>query len=181
MFEPIPETLTPPPGLIPAAVLVPLVAGDRLVYTVRSRSLRHHKGQISFPGGSLEAGETPAQAALREAWEEIALRPEAVRLLGALPPVFSPAGFSILPVVGALGALPDLEPNPEEVDEILVVPLEDLFAAPAYRESRRGRWVWHYPWRGYDIWGVTGNITHELLRRLSGRRGYPGGAREGGQ
>jgi 8-oxo-dGTP pyrophosphatase MutT (NUDIX family) len=176
LFEPIPQTLEAPFGLRPAAVLVPVVgagplAEGTLLYTVRTENLAHHRGQISFPGGAIEPGESPAAAALREAAEEIGLNRGDVELLGALNPVLSPAGYWVLPVVGRIPARPALKANPAEVARILWVPVGELLAAPAWPEWRRGRYVWHYPWRGYDIWGVTGNITHDFLAHLKGGEG----------
>ena len=174
MFEPCPDELKAPAGLRPAAVLVPVfgtgaLVGGQLLFTVRSDRLAHHRGQISFPGGALEPGEAPVQAALREAFEEVALLPEAVEVLGALSPVPSPAGFWVLPVVGRVAGPVEMRPNPEEVAEVFFAPIAELFAAPAYTEIRRGRRVWHYPWKGRDVWGVTGNILHEFLARLGGK------------
>ena len=174
MFEPVPKRLNPPPGLRPAAVLVPVwapgeLAAGELLFTVRAPHLPHHRGQISFPGGQLEPGEGPEEAALREAFEEVRLEPERVRVLGALSPVLSPAGFWVLPVVGRISEPAELVPNPEEVAEVFFAPIPELRTARAWPEWRRGRYVWHYPWRGRDIWGVTGNILHEFLARLGGK------------
>ncbi|AEB12842.1 NUDIX hydrolase [Marinithermus hydrothermalis] len=148
---------------------MPVLASGEVLFTVRSATLPHHGGQISFPGGMQEPGETPEAAALREAWEEVALPPEAVEVLGRLDQTTSPFGFRITPVVGWIPHLPDLSPNPAEVARILRVPFAELLGAPAWAEVRehagRKRQVWHYPWRGYDIWGVTGNIVHDLLTR----------------
>ncbi len=174
MFDPVPEHLETPPGLRPAAVLLavmgpgPLSRGS-LLFTVRAPHLAHHRGQISFPGGQLEPGESPKEAAVREAFEEVRLPPERVRVLGALRPVLSPAGFWVLPVVGRVEGPVALVPNPEEVAEVFLAPIPELLAVRAWPEWRRGRYVWHYPWRGRDIWGVTGNILHDFLARLGGK------------
>jgi len=174
LFDPLPEHLATPPGLRPAAVLVPVfgpgpLGQGALLFTVRAPHLAHHRGQISFPGGRLEPGESPAEGALREAYEEVRLPPERVRLLGALRPVLSPAGFWVLPVVGRVEGSVEPVPNPEEVAEVFLAPISELQAARAWPEWRRGRYVWHYPWRGRDIWGVTGNILHDFLARLEGK------------
>jgi len=158
------------------------------LFTMRSAHLPHHAAQISFPGGRFDDGETAEQAALREAWEEVGLEPRLVEILGHLDPTLSPFGYRIFPVLGYITQEPLLRPSPQEVDELLWVPIEELMEAPAYAEERAvgripanvseevrevllapsgfKRQVWHYPWQGYDIWGVTGNIVHDFLERI---------------
>ena len=182
-----PQPLLLPKGFVDAAVLLPVWEGQ-LLFTVRSADLPHHAAQISFPGGRFDDGETAEQAALREAWEEVGLEPGQVEILGHLNPTLSPFGYRVFPLLGYILQTPDLKPNPGEVGELLWVPIEELLAAPAHTEERtpppqnrlpaglRGeffesggtlkRKVWHYPWRDYDIWGVTGNIVHDFLERI---------------
>ncbi|WP_225429882.1 NUDIX hydrolase [Deinococcus detaillensis] len=152
-----------------AAVLVGLTreADPRVLLTVRSSDLPTHQGQISFPGGSLEAGETAMQAALREAWEEVGLEPETVSVLGELDDVFTPAGFHVTPVLARLEALPRLAPS-SEVAAILLPPLSELRALEQPAEERTGPdgrrfLLYRYPWQGHDIWGMTARVVHELL------------------
>ena len=153
-------------------MLVALAPDGQLLLTVRTPNLPSHAGQIAFPGGRLEPGETPEAAALREAWEEVALEPGLAVVLGQLPAVLSPHGFHVRPVLAWLRERPRLTPNPAEVAEVLWVPLSELHAARAWSEWReRGglrRRVWHYPWRGRDIWGLTAHVLHDLLDRLCG-------------
>lgn len=158
-----------------AAVLVPIYPAPEptLIFTVRAETLPHHKGQISFPGGSIDAGDaSPEAAALREAHEEIGLEPGDVKVVGRLDdtPTFV-TGYVVSPVVGLLPRRPQLEPNPAEVAKILEVPVEDLVDGirrePGFTE--RGRtfpteaWVWH----GHVIWGVTARLLRILLERLA--------------
>lgn len=152
-----------------AAVLVALTreASPRVVLTVRSSELPTHKGQIAFPGGSLEAGETPTQAALREAWEEVGLPPGATRVLGELDDVFTPVGFHVTPVLARIPAGLTLT-RTSEVAKIICPPLAELRALPVVRETRRlpdGTPVplYRYPWQGFDIWGMTARVLHDLL------------------
>ncbi|PNY83082.1 CoA pyrophosphatase [Deinococcus koreensis] len=152
-----------------AAVLVGLTRepDPRLLLTVRSPDLPTHQGQISFPGGSLEAQETPVQAALREAWEEVGLEPARVRVLGELDDVFTPIGFHVTPVLARLPAEPQLQLS-GEVAEILLPPLSDLRSLVPTLERRTlpdGQQVqlYRYPWQGHDIWGMTARVIHDLL------------------
>ena len=152
-----------------AAVLVGLTmeADPRVLLTVRSSDLPTHQGQISFPGGSLEDGETPVQGALREAWEEVGLEPSGVSVLGELDDVFTPIGFHVTPVLARLPARPELQLS-GEVAEILLPPLSDLRALVPIREDRTlpdGQRVqlYRYPWQGHDIWGMTARVIHDLL------------------
>ena len=110
------------PRLRPSAVLVPVVGLDgapALVFTRRSPHLTHHKGEVSFPGGRLDPGETPVAAALREAHEEIALAPARVTVLGTLEPVTTWASNSaITPVIGRVEGAPEFVANASEVERV---------------------------------------------------------------
>ncbi|GGR55305.1 coenzyme A pyrophosphatase [Deinococcus seoulensis] len=152
-----------------AAVLVALTreVDPRVLLTVRSADLPTHQGQISFPGGSLEAGETPPQAAVREAWEEVGLDPAQVTVLGELDDVFTPVGFHVTPVLARIPAEPTLTLS-SEVAQLLLPSLVDLRATPVVRETRSlpdGQRVplYRYPWQGHDIWGMTARVLHDLL------------------
>lgn len=168
-----PVTLTMPEARA-AAVLIPIYPGPEpiLIFTVRSESLPSHKGQISFPGGSIDPDDpTPEAAALREAHEEIGLDPTGVKIVGRLDdmPTFV-SGYIVSPIVGFLEARPQLSANPAEVAHVLEIPLEDLVdeirREPGF--SDRGRtypteaWVWNE----HVIWGVTARLLRDLLAVL---------------
>jgi 8-oxo-dGTP pyrophosphatase MutT (NUDIX family) len=153
-------------------VLVPVSATGELLFTVRNPQLPSHAGQISFPGGAIEAGESPEAAALREAAEEVALEPGRAAVLGRLPAVLSPYEYHVMPVLAWLPDKPLLRPSPDEVSEVFWAPLAELANTAAWKEPREvagmKRFVWHYPWRGRDVWGLTANVLHDLLGRVCG-------------
>ncbi|WP_019588241.1 NUDIX hydrolase [Deinococcus apachensis] len=153
-----------------AAVLVALTRerDPRVLLTVRSAELPTHRGQISFPGGSLDPNETPVQGALREAEEEVGLDPRTVTVLGELDDVFTPVGFHVTPVLARVPAEPRLTLT-AEVAQIITPTLGELRALDVVREVRTlpgGEQVplYRYPWRGHDIWGMTARVLHDLLQ-----------------
>ena len=153
-----------------AAVLVPLIEGAEpaLIFTVRAAGLSRHAGEISFPGGIVDPGESPAEAALREAHEEIGLDPSALEVLGALPPVHTHvSGILVVPFVAALAAAPQITASEAEIEEVLVFSVARLGAAERPMELARpegGVWRgWAYELEGHTIWGATGWMLHTLL------------------
>ncbi|WP_425501224.1 CoA pyrophosphatase [Pseudoxanthomonas suwonensis] len=158
-----------------AAVLVGLVPrdeGTRVLLTLRTDGLRHHGGQVSFPGGRIEASDRGVLgAALRESHEEIALPVGQVAPLGYLDPLLTISGFRITPVVAAID--PDFNPRPEpgEVAQVFEVPLDYLMEPSRLRHidmdyRGRTRTVLEYDWPGQRIWGATAAILYNLRRRL---------------
>jgi len=164
-----------------AAVLVALTLEPQpsLLLTVRTHDLPTHKGQISFPGGSLEPGEDALWGALREAHEEVGLEGGLVRPIGLLDDVWTPQGFQVTPLLAAIPAQPPLVLNTGEVSEVLFVPLRELEALEPRLELRTPmpgmrfpstltdraspREVIHYDWRGYDIWGMTARVIQVFI------------------
>ncbi|MGH2747781.1 MAG: NUDIX hydrolase [Actinomycetota bacterium] len=157
-----------------AAVLIPFVGGGEpsLIFTVRTETLPSHKGQISFPGGSVDPDEETQQTALRETFEELAVDPSSVRILGELDsvPTFV-SGYVVHPVVGWLDELPELVPNESEVADVLLVPLaelsDDIWSAPGFTHAGRTYPTEAWIWRDRVIWGVTARILRLLLIRLA--------------
>lgn len=167
----------PPPGDVPAAVLVPLVPGSGgwyLVFIRRTETASHHRGEIAFPGGRVEAGETSLQGALREAREELGIPPAAVDVLGRLPVVQTRVSrFAVTPWVGVLRleAAGSLVAAAAEVAAILEIPLAVLARPQARRDQRfvRGRDLTLSPafdTDGVTIWGATARIVDDLLEMI---------------
>lgn len=174
------ESPAPAPGPINSAVLAVLFeeAGEaRLIFTRRSSSLRSHAGQVSFPGGRLDPGEDAQTAALREAYEEIALNPAQVSLQGWIHPVLTLVSASlIMPLVATVPSRPHVVASPAEVERVFDVALADLADLENFHEERwsfPGRPVpgtpdgsfpvWFFEVEGEMIWGATARMLHELL------------------
>ena len=167
------EELDAPP--VPAAVLVPVVLGPvpGILLTKRNAHLNKHAGQVSFPGGRIDAGETPEAAALREAEEEVGLAPGDVEVLGRMADYVTGTGYRITPVVALLPPGLTLHPSPAEVAAVFELPIDVLLDPTAPRRQRRERhgnlreyWVWPHP--DHYIWGATAAILVHLAQKLRG-------------
>jgi 8-oxo-dGTP pyrophosphatase MutT (NUDIX family) len=145
-----------------------------LVFTERRRDLRRHAGEVSFPGGRQDPGEDLLETALREANEEIGLSPANVEIAGALPPVSTfVTSYKVHPFVGLIEAGLHFEPNPDEVESVIVASLDDLIAGYERRRMMpRGIPIKTDTYLVGDslIWGATARILGELLERLRPER-----------
>ena len=176
-FMPTPPRTGWKPGEFPsdariAAGLLLLYPGERgaaVPLTVRASGLRVHAGQISLPGGATDPGETLAQAALREAHEEIGVDPATVRILGELTPVHVlVSGFTLHPVVGLTHSRPRFKTAAHEVETIVEVSVADLQDASHIRQGTRTRGgvAIEYPYfdlMGHQVWGATAMILGEFI------------------
>jgi 8-oxo-dGTP pyrophosphatase MutT (NUDIX family) len=160
-------------GAAPSAVLVgvhPDAHGElHVVLTRRSQHLRYHTGEVSFPGGRVEPGESMVEAALREAAEEVALDPDLAEPLGELDHLTTVTRRAyITPVVAWLDRWPRLVPSEDEVAAILHVPFRELLEPGVYREERWGagetaRPVYFFELYGDTVWGATAAMLRQFL------------------
>jgi len=167
------DTALPERTLREAGVLVAIVDDEipLVILTKRSSALKHHPGQISFPGGKVEESDAHVvEAALREAEEEISLT--GVDVVGQLAPHETVTGFNVTPVVGLVRPGYSVTPDEREVAEAFDVPLGHLLSPENYMiESRlwRGqpRYFFTVPWGPYYIWGATARILRALADRMT--------------
>lgn len=165
----------PAEPLRPAAVLVGLrdhASGTSVVLTRRQDALRHHGGQVSFPGGRIDLADAgPLEAAIRETEEEVGLPAAAIDPVGWLDPYATITGFHVWPLVARVDHERPLHPNLDEVAEAFEVPLEFLFDPASARDidvawRGRQRRLVEFHWRGQRIWGATAAMLVNLRERL---------------
>ncbi len=167
--------LLPPEPLRPAAVLVGLrdhADGARVLLTRRQDALRHHAGQISFPGGRVDLADAgPLAAALRETDEEVGVPASAIEPVGWLDPYATITGFHVYPLVARIDHGHPLRPNADEVAEAFEVPLDFLLDPASARDVAmewrgRTRLLVEFQWREHRIWGATAAMLVNLRERL---------------
>jgi 8-oxo-dGTP pyrophosphatase MutT (NUDIX family) len=170
-FDLNPEVRPKPRELRPAAVLMPFTqsaGGPKLILTKRASGLKHHPGQIAFPGGKIDEGDAgPVDAALREAEEEIALPRGVVEVLGTMAPHETVTGFTVTPVLAWVRDTFDPIPEAGEVEEVFTVPFDHVTDPTRFVvESRFFRGVQRYyytvPYGPYYIWGATARMLRTL-------------------
>ena len=179
------------------AVLVPLVEGPEgpsLLFEVRASTLAHQPGEVCFPGGRVEPGESPKDCALRETFEELAIPPGEVELIAPLDRLVQQGKFVMHPFLGIVSpaGMAAMTPSPAEVDSTFLVPVEWLLAHPpqvysyelkpqvapdfpydsigfpsGYRWRSGETTVPVYPWPDRPIWGLTGRIVRHLMEEMA--------------
>ena len=157
----------------PAAVLVAMTerAEPGILLLHRPSHMRAHPGQIAFPGGKIDPGESPEQAALREAWEELGIDPEQVRIVGRGDVYRAHSGYEITPILATVPADIAITPNPTEVAQWFEAPVAHML----HPDNHLERWVewegglrpyYEIPWQDHVTWGVTAALIVNLSKRL---------------
>ncbi len=161
----------------PAAVLVPFVCLDghwHLLFTKRTNGVAKHRGEISFPGGAVEVDDDDQiQTALRETLEEIGVPKEKIKVIGAIEPVPTISNFCVLPVVGIMEWPLSLNVNQDEVEKIILIPVDWLSNAENWYESDYEyepgtfrRLIHYQDYNGEHLWGLTALMTRKVLDLL---------------
>lgn len=164
---------TDPASATPAAVLIAVVErpDPTIILTQRPNSMRDHPGQVAFPGGKLEAGEDAVAGALREAQEELAIVPDAVRIIGTSDLYHTGTGFAVTPVLGVVSPDIAITPDPREVAAWFEAPVSLLLDPDAWT-PRSAMWKGQerqyldMDYEGFRIWGVTAAIIMNLAKRV---------------
>lgn len=164
-----------PPKFKHAAVLIPIYSEEdqlKLILTKRTETLKHHKGEISCPGGRKEESDKDLiETALRETEEEIGVRQNQVKILGRLDDLFTITRYIITPFIGSIHGQIELKSCDAEVAEILHIPLrlflrEDKFAEKAFERNGVQYPLYYYYWENYEIWGATAYILNNFIELI---------------
>ncbi len=156
------------------ALFIPNNQSVKLLFTRRTDNVLDHKGQVSFPGGAVEPNDDSLEAAaLREADEEIGLKPNNIALLGRSRDMFTISGWWITPIVGWCTNLTGMSPNPAEVSRIFTIPVEWLanstnWEIRTYNNNGilRSNVIFYKTFEKELLWGITAQLVHDLLRKI---------------
>lgn len=158
----------------PAAVLAAITERERPGFLMihRPSNMRSHPGQVAFPGGKIDPGETPVEAALREAWEELGIHERDVTVIGTSDTYRSGSGYAVTPVIAVVPPDLELNPSPTEVAQWFEAPVDFVFdrqnqvEQSAFWQGAERRYI-EIMWQQHRIWGVTAAIIHNLSRRIA--------------
>ena len=169
-LDPINHPFTPKEGFKPAAVLIPIfTVGETILFTKRTEHVRHHQGQISFPGGRYELGdENLMQTALRETNEEVGIEPIDIEVIGRLQPTSTISNHFVHPFIGLISKEVEIKINPDEVAEHFFVPLKKILDPSTIDKGEfEGETRSYFRVDDYKIWGITAGILKKLILRLN--------------
>lgn len=167
--EPVFENSKP---FVPASVLIPIFEKDdksHIIFTKRTDKVSHHKGQISFPGGKFDNTDKDLEfTALRETQEEIGVKPEDIKIVGKINNMVTNTNFVVSPFVGIVPYPYNFLVNPDEISELIIVPVKHLMDKTFFRIEKRefnGKLfdIYYYEYLNHTIWGVTGKILFDFL------------------
>ncbi|MFN8578503.1 MAG: CoA pyrophosphatase [Candidatus Sericytochromatia bacterium] len=167
--EPVFENSKP---FVPASVLIPIFEIDNkshIIFTKRTDKVSHHKGQISFPGGKFDKTDKDLEfTALRETQEEIGVNPEDIKIVGKINNMVTNTNFIVSPFVGILPYPYNFLVNPDEISELIIVPVKHLMNKNFFRIEKKefnGKLfdIYYYEYLNHTIWGVTGKILFDFL------------------
>lgn len=158
----------------PAAVLAAITERERPGFLMihRPSNMRSHPGQVAFPGGKIDPGENPVEAALREAWEELGIHERDVTVIGTTDTYRTGTGYEVTPVIAVVPADLELNPSPTEVAQWFEAPVDFVFdrenqvEQSAFWQGAERRYI-EIMWQQHRIWGVTAAIIHNLSRRIA--------------
>lgn len=158
----------------PAAVLAAITERERPGFLLihRPSNMRSHPGQVAFPGGKIDPGETPVEAALREAWEELGIHERDVTVIGTSDQYRTGTGYEVTPVIAVVPPDLELNPSPTEVAQWFEAPVDFVFdranqvEQSAFWQGAERRYI-EIMWQQHRIWGVTAAIIHNLSRRIA--------------
>jgi 8-oxo-dGTP pyrophosphatase MutT (NUDIX family) len=158
----------------PAAVLAAITERERPGFLMihRPSNMRSHPGQVAFPGGKIDPGESPIEAALREAWEELGIHERDVTVIGTSDPYRTGTGYEVTPVIAVVPPDLELNPSPTEVAQWFEAPVDFVFnrenqvEQSAFWQGAERRYI-EIMWQQHRIWGVTAAIIHNLSRRIA--------------
>lgn len=158
----------------PAAVLAAITERERPGFLMihRPSNMRSHPGQVAFPGGKIDPGESPVEAALREAWEELGIHERDVTVIGTSDVYRTGTGYAVTPVIAVVPPDLELNPSPTEVAQWFEAPVDFVFnrenqvVQSAFWQGAERRYI-EIMWQQHRIWGVTAAIIHNLSRRIA--------------
>ena len=169
VLEPLDAPIVPSENFKPAAVLILISSeSERILFTLRTQIVRHHQGQISFPGGKYdEEDKNLKNTALRETFEEVGISKDNIILIGRLNPSITISNYFVMPFVGIVEENTPLRINNLEVEHCFLAPISELMKEDNYLMGDfNGLQLPYYKYKNYKIWGVTGGILTDLFRRL---------------